>query len=77
MSYRNEVVQLENKSTAVYNIVHDHDPPCDYEIPETRTYSSKGGVRDTINLNECPAYVSARTNDGDELEEGLYDIVAT
>ncbi len=75
MSYRNELVQLENKSTAVYNIVHD--PPCDYEIPESRTYSSKGVVRDTINLNECPAYVPARTNVGDELEEGLYDTVAT
>ncbi len=73
-----------------------HGQPCDYTLPEARTNkldssqdyavpepplpTSLSGVRDAINLNQCPAYESASitcTNDGDRPREGLYDIVAT
>ncbi len=57
------------------------DSSQDYAVPEPPLLTSKSGVKDTINLNQCPAYESAtittRTNDGDEPREGLYDIVAT
>ncbi len=86
---RNEVVQLKNISSTDYDLVHDQ--PCDYRtdkldssqdyaVPEPPLLTSKGGVRDAINLNQCPAYESAtiaHANDGDEPREGLYDIVAT
>ncbi len=93
---RNEVIQLKDKSSTDYDLVHDQ--PCDYNIPEARRdkldssqdyavpepplpMTSTSGVRDTIHLNQCPAYESATittcTNDGDEPREGLYDIVAT
>ncbi len=52
------------------------DSPQDCSVPEPPLLTSKGGVRDAINLNQCPAYLSApnpHSSDGDELEEGLYD----
>ncbi len=55
------------------------DSPQDCSVPEPPLLTSKGGVRDAINLNQCPAYLSApnpHSSDGDELEEGLYDNIS-
>ncbi len=63
---RTEVVQLDNESTANYDVIHDQtcnyeipearnqlDPSHDYAVPEAPLLTSTGGVRDAINLNQC------------------------